>query len=90
MQEQGEEAGSYSLLIAVDYELKYDVNGSGAYEMEVPNAAADGMLLGEWHQTTFVNYLRICLHYGGLPGLQYISHLIPDELAYLRKNQLPI
>jgi hypothetical protein len=90
MQEQGGEADPYPLLIAVDYELKYDVSGSGAYEMEVPNASADALLLGEWHQTTFVNYLRICLHYGGLPGLQYISHLLPDELAYLRKDLLSI
>jgi hypothetical protein len=89
-QEQGVETDLYPLLIAVDYELKYDVSGSGAYEIEVPNAAADGMLLGEWHRTTFVNYLRICLHYGGLPGLQSISHLLPDELAYLRKDLLPI
>jgi len=26
----------------------------------------------------------------GLPGLQYISHLIPDELAYLMKDLLPM
>ncbi len=80
----------YHLPIAADNELKYNVSGAGPYWIEIPDAAADALLLGEWHQTTFVNYLRICLHYGGLPGLQYISHLIPDELAYLRKDLLPI
>ncbi len=90
MQKQGMEAGSYPLMIALDYELKYNISGAGAYEIEVPNAAADGILLHEWHQTTFVNYLRISLHYGGLPGLQYISSLLPEELAYLRKDLLPI
>jgi hypothetical protein len=88
MQEQGMEASLYPLMIALDSELKYNISGSGAYEIEVPNRAADAMLLDEWHHTTFVNYLRICLHYGGLPGLQYISHLLSEELAYLRKDLL--
>lgn len=90
MQEQGIEGGLYPLMVALDYELKYNVSGSGAYEIEVPNATADAMILHEWHHTTFVNYLRICLHYGGLPGLQLISSFIPDELAYLREDLLPI
>jgi len=88
--QSGEEESLYPLPIAPDYEFKYYTSGAGAYEIEIPNAAADAKLLGEWHQTTFVNYLRICLHYGGLPGLQYISHLILDELAYLRKDLLPL
>ncbi len=90
IQEQVEEMRSYPLMIAVDYELKYNISGSGAYEIEVPNASVDAMLLHEWHQTTFVNYLRICLHYGGLPGLQYISNFLPEELAYLREGLFPI
>ena len=88
MQKQGLETRSYPLMIALDYDLKYTVSGSGAYEMEVPNASADGILFNEWHTTTFVNYLRICLHYGGLPGLQYISGFLSKELSYLRKDLL--
>lgn len=88
MQKQGLASQRYGLVIAVDYELKYNVSGSGAYEIEIPNQDIDAPLVGEWHNTTFVNYLRICLHYGGLPGLQYISHLLPNELAYLRKDLL--
>ncbi len=76
-----DEESPFQLPIAADYELKYDVSGAGPYWIEVPDAAADALLRDEWHQTTFVNYLRICLHYGGLPGLQYIS---------LRKDLLPI
>ncbi len=85
-----DEESPFQLPIAADYELKYDISGAGPYWIEMPDAAADVLLLGEWHQTTFVNYLRICLRYGGLPGMQYIRHLIPDELAYLRKDLLPI
>jgi hypothetical protein len=80
----------YPLIIAVDYDLKYNISGSGAYEIELPDARVDAPLLKEWHQTTFVNYLRICFHYGGLPGLEFIRNLIPDTLEYLRKDLLPI
>jgi len=85
-----EDAPPEPLSIAPDYMQKYYVSGAGGYEMEFPNAAIDGRLLHEWHHTTFVNYLRICLYYGGVPGLQLISSFIPDELAYLREDLLPI
>jgi hypothetical protein len=61
-----DEESPFQLPIAADYELKYDISGAGPYWIEMPDAAADALLLGEWHQTTFVNYLRLCLHYGGL------------------------
>jgi len=80
------EGQPFPLPIAPDAYLKYNVSGSGPYEIAVPAASADAPLLNEWHHTTFVNYLRICLHYGGLPGLQRISSLISDELAYLREG----
>jgi hypothetical protein len=34
----------------------------------LPDNGVDGLLLWEPHQTTFVNYLRICFRFGGLPG----------------------
>src|SRR6266700_766572 len=69
---------------------KYYTSGAGGYEMEFPNAAIDGRLLREWHKTTFVNYLRMCLRYGGISGLESIEHFIEEDLAYLRKDLLPI
>jgi hypothetical protein len=62
-----------SLPIAPDSYGKYWTSGSGPYRVIVPNAAVDGELLGEWHQTTFVNYLRICFRWAGLPGLTYFA-----------------
>jgi hypothetical protein len=56
----------------------------------MPTAGADALLLGKWHQTSFVNYLRICLHYGGLPGLEGIESEVVEELAYLRAGLLPV
>jgi hypothetical protein len=90
MQRQGVKEDLYPLMIAPDCELKYNVSGAGAYEIEIPNATADAVLLHEWHHTTFVDYLRISLHYGGLPGLQYIRTFLPKELAHLRQDLLPI
>jgi len=84
---QGEEL--FPLPLAPDGYHKYNISGSGGYEIALPDASADAPLLNEWHDTTFVNYLRVCLHYGGLPGLQRISNLIPDELAYVREGLVP-
>lgn len=55
--------------LSPDHYGKYSISGSGPYGMRVPNPTMDGLLDGEWHQTTFVNYLRICLAWAGLPGL---------------------
>jgi len=41
---------------------------SWPYEIEVPCACADAPLLFERHETTFVNYLRMSLHWAGFPG----------------------
>jgi hypothetical protein len=54
------------------------------YGLTVPNPAADGLLLWELHQTTFVNYLRIAFAMGGMPGWQREPALLepwalPDE-----------
>lgn len=55
--------------VSPDHYGKYYISGSGPYGMRVPDPTMDGLLEGEWHQTTFVNYLRICLAWAGLPGL---------------------
>jgi hypothetical protein len=54
--------------IAADYFHKASVSGGGPYGIEVPNPAVDGPLLAEYHQTTFVNYLRIVFSWAGFPG----------------------
>ncbi len=60
--------------------------------MAVPDASIDSLLLNEWHQTTFVDYLRICLRFGGLPGLELVQEHpeVSEVLAYLRKDLFPI
>jgi len=45
---------------------------------QVPCRAFDALLLLEEHQTTFVNYLRVCLQWGGFPGLASEKRLSPS------------
>jgi hypothetical protein len=80
----------YPLDIAPDSFHKMNVSGGAIYQVEVPNAGADAPLLGEWHQTSFVNYLCICLHYGGLPGLEGMESELAEELEYLRAGLLTV
>jgi hypothetical protein len=54
--------------IAPDFLHKADVSGGGPYAIEVPSELVDAPLLEEFHQTTFVNYLRISFRWGGFPG----------------------
>jgi hypothetical protein len=66
-------------------------SGGGQYSVEVPCAAADAPLLLEWHQTTFVDYLRIALQWGGFPGLaRHRPPVLPPELEALGGDLLPL
>lgn len=58
----------FRISIAPDYLHKNDVGGGAAYSMEAPDDDIDGFLWNEYHQTTFVNYLRIAFKWGGLLG----------------------
>lgn len=72
--------GFDAISIAPNSDYKFGIGGgSGPYEVRVPCAAADAPLDHEWHQTTFVNYLRICCRWGGFPGLE--RHRDKDRLA---------
>ncbi len=93
----------FVLPIAPDFYHKAHVSGGAPYGMELPCQAADAPLVEEWHETTFVDYLRICFRWGGFPGWA-----MPDEqwspspgwstyearprehLAYLSRDLLPL
>jgi hypothetical protein len=77
------------LLLAPDCYHKYGYSGAGSYNIALPCKAVDAPFLNEPHNTTFVNYLRICLKWGGFPGLEKECRLSHDELEYLTKDLLP-
>jgi hypothetical protein len=64
--------------------------------MAVPNEGIDGLLLWEPHQTTFVNYLRICFRWGGFPGWNFadcddsVKPEPPAPLTELAASLLPL
>jgi hypothetical protein len=76
------------LLLAPDGYHKYGYSGAGSYNMAVPCKAIDAPFLNEPHHTTFVNYLRICLKWGGFPGLERDNCLTQDEFDFLTKDLL--
>jgi hypothetical protein len=78
--------------IAPDEWHKYDISGCGAYEIAIPNLAADARLLTERHRTTFVNYLRICCRWAGFPKLEQVSGApaAASALSALTRDLLPL
>jgi hypothetical protein len=77
--------------IAPDEWHKYDISGCGAYEIAIPNLAADARLLTERHRTTFVNYLRICFRWAGFPKLERVpaAPATVSALSVLTRDLLP-
>ncbi len=77
--------------VAPDEWHKYDISGCGAYEIAIPNLAADAHLLTERHRTTFVNYLRICFRWAGFPKLERVpgAPAAVSALLVLTRGLLP-
>lgn len=73
---------------------KANVSGGAPYSLAVPCSAADGLVLWERHQTTFVNLLRIAFRHGGFLGFD--AHhgdntvSMPEDLAVLACSLEPI
>ncbi len=89
---EGEEAMRYPLSISPDEFVKAEISTGSSYEILVPNPAADAPLKNEWHDTTFLNYLRISFRWGGFPGFErYPERLRPNEaIAFLTEGLLAI
>lgn len=79
-----------AIIIGADNLNKYHISGGGPYQIILPSRAADASLAEERHQTTFVNYLRLCFRWGGLPGFDEFSQLPLADLARLREGLLPL
>ena len=67
--------GIITIEISADYLHKDDVSGGPAYSIPITKQQViDPPLLNEYHNTTFINYLRICMNNC---GFSRITH--PDE-----------
>lgn len=76
--------------IAPDEYHKDDISGGPPYGIVLPNAAADAQLENEWHQTSFVEYLRQCFVCGGFPGLSRELGGLPETERLLATGLLPL
>jgi hypothetical protein len=83
------EDGLY-LWLSPDDLHKAETSGGDPYTMRLPDAAADGPLLYEGHNTTMVAYLRLSFAWGGFPGWEGASDAPTTELDFLREGLLPI
>lgn len=83
--------GRYELPIAPDEYFKYLYSGGGPYVLPLTGVVADAPLVYEWHDTTFVNYLRTCFRWGGFPGWERMPAVVPKPtLAILTEGLLPM
>jgi hypothetical protein len=70
--------------------LAMDAQVDDFYSIAAPDLAADALLLGERHQTTFVSYLRLCFRWGGFPGWEGQPGAPTREIAFLSEGLLDI
>lgn len=81
--------GHFEASLAPDELHKDNISGGDPYAVELPNAAADFVLLNERHHLHFVPYLRMAiLAYGGFPGIENIQAK-PDFFEMLRDGLEP-
>ncbi|GHN02125.1 hypothetical protein WSM22_36140 [Cytophagales bacterium WSM2-2] len=58
------------LEVSADYLHKDNISGGPAYAIQITTEPSiDGLLLEESHNTTFINYLRICFRNCGFPRI---------------------
>jgi hypothetical protein len=88
-EEEEDEGFGRRLILGRDDELKAGISGlEDLYGIKIPSSGADA-LFEDWHQTSFVNYLRIAFQWGGFPGWERYSERPEKEIAYLREGLLP-
>jgi hypothetical protein len=72
--------------IAPDEYHKDNVSGGAPDEIHLPNSAMDAELENEWHETSFVEYLRVCFKWGGFPGFERVKTALYDPLRRGREG----
>ena len=86
-----DEEGPHLANIAPDSLHKSAVSGSGPMEIRLPDAAADApLLMTDYGNLTFVEYLRLSFEWAGFPGLQNYARRDDKLLASLKAGLLPL
>ncbi|TDA66424.1 MAG: hypothetical protein D9V45_05720 [Chloroflexi bacterium] len=82
--------GGFQFPLSPDIYHKSNISGGDPYSIGLPNAAIDAPLIGERHNTTFVDYLRICFKWGGFPGFETCETYPREAISYLTEGLLPL
>jgi hypothetical protein len=85
---EGDDEDELQLVISPDDLHKANVSGD-AYYITLPDARAD-FKFDDWHNTTFVNYLRVTFQWGGFPGWERSKNPPRREIAELSEGLLPL
>jgi hypothetical protein len=85
-----EAADGMALWIAPDDLHKANISGGDPYSITIPNACADAEFEFEWHQTTFVKYLRKAFEWGGFPGWERDKNPPTEAIVKLTEGFLPL
>ena len=89
--EYAEDDEPFVATVAPDILHKANVSGGEALAIQLPNAAADALLLNtEWGRLTFVEYLRLSFEWAGFPGLKDYKNRDEPLLATLKDSLLPL
>lgn len=83
-----ESSMGYKVLISPDEFVKEDTSGGGGYGLELHSTKRiDSNMLGFAEYIPFIEYLRLCLKWGGLAGLEGYEgddeEKIPDEIMQI-------
>jgi hypothetical protein len=79
---------AFTLELSPDDLHKANISGA-SYDMESRSPCGDAVF-GDWHEVTFVEYLRAAFQWGGFPGWERYPDAPVEELNFLAKDLLPI
>ncbi len=89
-QKQGD-ASPFGIKFSGDDYNKANISGGPAYEIVLPNAAADAPVrYAPYGEIMFVEYLRLAFQWGGFPGFSNYPDYPQEEIAFLTDGLLPL
>jgi len=87
MKDYYEDDGFVSLQLSADYLHKDNISGGQPYSLQLtPTPSIDGQFLYEEHNTTFINYLRICFDNCGFSRITNLEYDKDYEVYFDKVN----
>lgn len=81
-----ENVGPFKIDFSPDYIHKANISGGLPYEISADCPVVDSLVLNERTCTSFTNYIRQSLLWGGFPGFKFIKDAKADIVDSIKKN----